>query len=155
MTGKEERLHGHLCLTLWSRSTKEASIHIPRMTKRLVKSSFLQEFFHCVSKEHLLVGAAMLPDPGMPNLCPQVAAIPGLLSRPYEDHTWNPQVMVEKKVCGGWMLVSWLQHLETPEEGDSKRLGDETPGTKMVTPQEKEKITQEVWSTQLSGDTRL
>lgn len=38
--------------------------------------------------------------------------------------------------------MSWLQGMETPEEVS---LGDETLGTKMVRPQEKEKITQEVW----------
>lgn len=41
---------------------------------------------------------------------------------------------------------------ETPEEVS---LGDGTLGMKMVRPQEKEKITQEVWSIQLSGDTSL
>lgn len=38
--------------------------------------------------------------------------------------------------------MSWLQGMEAPEEVS---LGDGTLGTKMVRPQEKEKITQEVW----------
>lgn len=46
--------------------------------------------------------------------------------------------------------MSWLQRMEIPEEVS---LGDGTLGTKMVRPQEKEKIIQEVWSIQLSGDT--
>lgn len=50
----------------------------------------------------------MLSDPGKPSLCLQVGTVLGLLSRPREGRTWAPQVRVEKKVFGGWVLVGWL-----------------------------------------------
>lgn len=115
-----------------------------------MKSSFLQGFLHCVSKEHLGVRTALLPDSGKSSLCPQEAATLGLLFRPSKVCIWDPQLRVDEKVFGGWSLVSWLQRMEIPEEVS---LGDGTLGTKMVRTQEKEKIIQEVWSIQLSGDT--
>lgn len=104
-----------------------------------MKSSFLQGFLQCVSKEHLLVRTALLPDSGKSSLCPQEAATLGLLLRPCEVCIGDPQLRVDEKVFGGWALVSWLLCMETPEEVS---LGDRILDTKMVRPQEKEKITQ-------------
>lgn len=87
---------------------------------------FSKAFFIVLGKnQHWLDKTAMLSDPGKPSLHFQEAARLRLLShdvalsRRCEDRIYLGLTSQEKKVLGKWVLVTWLQHLETPEKVDS------------------------------------